>query len=76
MVKAIEPNNIDIPILVKQYLRIGARFHSIAVDRGFNNTPGALLSVDLRRASPEALKLYMGEKYPDYLRHHGIVAKE
>lgn len=76
LVKAIEPNNIDIPILVKQYLRIGARFHSIAVDRGFNNTPGALLSVDLRRASPEAMKLYMGEKYPDYLRHQGIVAEE
>ena len=75
LVRAIEPNGIDIPILVKQYLRIGAEFHSIAIDRGFNNTPGALLSVDIRSATPDTHKMFLGDRYAEYLRHHGIDPK-
>jgi putative hemolysin len=72
LIKSIEPDGTGIPILVKHYLKVGVRFHSIAIDRGFNNTPGALLSLDLRRAAPEVLEMYMEEKYPEYLRHHDI----
>lgn len=71
-VKAIEPNGNDIPILVRQYLSIGVRFHSIAIDRGFGDTPGALITLDLRKALPKTQRLFLGEKSPEYLRHHGI----
>lgn len=72
LIKSVEPDSTGIPILVKQYLNIGVRFHSIAIDRTFGNTPGALLSIDLRHARPEVLDLYMEDSYPDYLRFHGI----
>ena len=74
LVRSIEPKGTDIPMLVKQYLRFGARFHSIAVDRGFNATPGALLSADLRGVTPAVLKMYMGGRHPSFLRHHGVAA--
>ena len=72
LVRALEPDGTDLPILVKQYLKLGARFHSIAIDKGFNNTPGALLSVDLRRTPRHLLEMYLGEAYPRYLQYHGI----
>lgn len=71
LVRAIEPEGTDIPILVKQYLKIGARFHSISIDTGFGGTPGALLSVDVRNTRLKYGRMYMGEGFGDYLLHHG-----
>ncbi|WP_413700115.1 GNAT family N-acetyltransferase [Psychromonas sp. KJ10-10] len=60
LVKGIEEDNKDIPILLKHYHKMGAEFHALGVDKQFNNTPGFLLSVDLAKAPEKLLNLYFG----------------
>ena len=67
MVVSIEQDSKDIPILLKQYHKLGANFHSMAIDSNFNQTPGLLLSVHLPSAPEKLLKLYLGDKKGDYL---------
>ena len=68
---AIEPSGMDMPILIKQYLKLGAVFHSIAIDTGFGGTPGALLSVDVGKMPLKFGKMYLGQGLVQYLAHHG-----
>lgn len=53
LVAAREADGKGLPILVKHYAALGARFHAVGVDKNFASTPGLLLSVDLR-AIPES----------------------
>ena len=69
LVKALELDEKDIPILLKQYHKLGAKFHCLAMDENFNQTPGLLLSVDLPKAPDKLLKLYLGQGKPAYLNH-------
>ncbi|MBT1451188.1 lysophospholipid acyltransferase family protein [Glaciecola sp. XM2] len=68
--KSIEADGKDIPILAKQYEKMGAQFHALGIDTSFNHTPGLLLSVDLVKAPTKLLKLYLGEQHEAYLSHH------
>lgn len=67
---AIETDGKDIPILAKQYLKMGAKCHALGIDKSFNDTPGLLLSVHLPSAPPKQMKVYMGatafEEYQQY----------
>jgi putative hemolysin len=76
LVQSIEPDGKDVPILVKQYTKLGAKFQSIALDINFNNTPGVLLTVDVRKAPLKALKLYMGKDFEEYLRYHSSIGQK
>lgn len=67
MVTALEQDGKDIPVLLKQYYKLGANFHCMAIDGNFNQTPGLLLSVHLPSAPERLLKLYLGDKKADYL---------
>ena len=67
LIKIVEDDGKDIPILVKQYQKLGAKFHTIAIDNNFNYTPGLLLSVDLPSAPDKLLNLYLGDGKKDYL---------
>lgn len=69
MLKSIETDGKDIPVLAKQYHKLGAKFHSLGIDTSFNHTPGLLLSVRLSEAPEKLLKLYLGEGYEGYLNH-------
>jgi putative hemolysin len=69
LVMAIEKDNKDIPILLKQYSKLGAKFHCMGIDMNFNKTPGLLLSVDLPNAPDKLLNLYLGEGKHDYLNY-------
>lgn len=64
-----EADGKDIPILAKQYQKLGAKFHALGIDTSFNHTPGLLLSVHLPSAPEKLLKLYLGEAYQDYLAY-------
>lgn len=66
---SIERDSKDIPVLAKQYQKMGAKFHALGIDKSFNHTPGLLLSVHLPSAPARLLKLYLGdaaEKYKAY----------
>jgi putative hemolysin len=66
----IEKDGKDIPILTKQYQRLGANFHCLGIDSQFNHTPGLLLSVKLDNTPVKLLKQYLGEGYKNYLDPH------
>ena len=55
----IEPHS-GVPILLRQYLRLGGRVAAFNVDAKFSNVLDALLIVDLRETSAKLLAKYMG----------------
>ena len=69
MLGAIEPDGKDIPVLAKQYLKMGAKFHALGIDKSFNHTPGLLLSVHLPSAPERLQKLYFGGDYSNYVNY-------
>jgi len=71
IISAIEEDGKDIPVLLKQYHKLGANFHCMAIDTNFNQTPGLLLSVHLPSAPKKLLKLYLGDNKAEYLAYKG-----
>jgi putative hemolysin len=69
-VSELEPDRKGIPVLIRQYLKLGARFFSFNVDRDFGNAIDALMYVDLTRTDPRILARYMGRPATDQFRHH------
>ena len=70
LLKGIEPDGKDVPILLKHYEKLGATFHCLGIDQHFNATPGLLLSVDLPSAPEKLLKLYLAEGWQKYREKH------
>lgn len=66
LLTSLEHDGKDIPILMKQYHKLGAKFHCLGIDGSFNHTPGLLLSVDLPAAPDKLLKLYLSDGAGDY----------
>lgn len=73
LVKGIEKDNKDLPILLKQYYKLGAKFHCMGIDMNFNQTPGLLLSVALPNAPDKLLKLYLGKEKDKYLNYQKLI---
>ena len=70
LIKDIEEDGKDVPVLVKQYMKLGGRFLSFCVDKEFNSTLDGLIVVDLPGAPEKNLKMYMGDNTPGYLEYH------
>ena len=49
-----------VPVLLRQYLRLGGRVAAFHVDRNFSDTLDGLLIVDLREAPEKMLTKYVG----------------
>jgi hypothetical protein len=58
----LEPDGKGIPILVKQYVKLGGKLLAFSVDPQFGNTLDGFVMVDLTRTSPEILSRYMGKE--------------
>jgi putative hemolysin len=73
MVKQIERDSKGVPILLKQYLKLGGRLLAFSADEQFNDALDGLIMVDLRASDPRVLARYMGEEGAAvFLSHHGI----
>lgn len=59
LVAAREPDGKGVPVLLRHYAGLGARFHAVGVDRQFADTPGLLLSVDLATLPDSKKKRYL-----------------
>jgi putative hemolysin len=57
----LEPDGKGIPILVRQYVKLGGKLLAFSVDPQFGNTLDGFVMVDLTRTSPEILARYMGK---------------
>jgi putative hemolysin len=58
----LEPDGKGIPILVRQYVKLGGKLLAFSVDPRFANTLDGFVMVDLSRTSPEILARYMGKE--------------
>ncbi len=68
----IEQDGKEMPILLRQYLKIGGTVLAFNVDKNFSSVLDALIAVDLRQTSREVLNRYMGTaKAAEFLRFHG-----
>jgi hypothetical protein len=57
----IERDKKGVPVLLRQYLRLGGRLLGFSFDRDFGNTLDGLIMVDLREIEPTVLARYMGK---------------
>jgi len=72
----VEPDGKGLPILLRQYAKIGGRLLGFSVDRSFSNTLDGLIVVDLRKTEPPVLDRYMGRIAAAKFRElHGVAAK-
>ena len=69
IVRSFDSAGKDLPVLLRHYHRIGARFHCVGVDPNFLDTPGLLLSVDLDGIEPRKVAAFFGDGLEGYLNH-------
>ena len=74
VIARIEPDHKGVPVLLRQYLRLGGRILAFNVDRHFGSVLDGLIMVDLRQVEPKLLARYMGESgmmaFRAYHRRH------
>jgi putative hemolysin len=56
----VEADGKGLPILLRQYAKIGGKLLGFNVDQKFSNTLDGLVVVDLRKTAPGVLERYMG----------------
>src|ERR1700704_1418881 len=72
VIARIERDNKGVPILLKQYLKLGGRLLGFNADEQFSDALDGLIMVDLRASEPRVLARYMGEDGATaFLAHHG-----
>jgi putative hemolysin len=68
----LEPGGEGMPVLLRQYLKMGGHIATFHVDRNFGETLDGLIVVDLSKTEPRLLERYMGKegiaKYFEYQR--------
>jgi hypothetical protein len=57
----VEADGKGLPILLRQYAKIGGKLVGFNVDRKFSNVLDGLVVVDLRQTDPLVLERYMGK---------------
>ena len=73
-VAEIEPDGKDIPVLLRQYLKLGGKLLAFNVDPDFSSVVDGLIVVDLSQTSPKIMRRYMGNEVADvYLKYHGVL---
>ncbi len=77
LISEIEPDHKGVPILLKQYLKLGGSILEFNVDRQFNNAIDGLILVDLLETDAKVLGKYMGrESAQQFIAAHQLPAKE
>jgi putative hemolysin len=69
----VETDGKGLPILLRQYAKIGGKMVGFNVDRKFSNVLDGLVVVDLRKTEPAVLERYMGrEAAARFRKRHGL----
>lgn len=76
LVAEIESDNKGIPILLRQYLKLGGQILEFNVDDQFSNSLDGLIMLDLLQTEPRTLAKYMGKREVELFHeyHRGDVA--
>lgn len=76
-VSMFESDGKGVPVLVRQYMKLGGKFLGFNVDAKFSNVIDGLLLVDLRQAAPDLLGRYMGKPgAAAFLQRYGSPASD
>jgi len=71
----VEADGKGLPILLRQYAKIGGKLIGFNVDRKFSNVLDGLVVVDLRQTDPAVLERYMGRDAAQaFHRTHRVAA--
>ena len=71
MVQDIEADQKGIPILLRQYIKMGGKFLAFNVDPEFNYCLDGLIAVNLLKCDPKMMSRYMGaEEFAKYVAMH------
>jgi putative hemolysin len=77
LVADIETDQKGIPVLLRQYLKLGGRLIGFNVDKHFADALDGLILVDLTKTDPKMLQRYLGkEGTSNFLAWHGIVDRK
>jgi putative hemolysin len=69
----VETDGKGLPILLRQYAKIGGKLLGFNVDKKFSNVLDGLVVVDLRKTAPAVLERYMGrEAAGEFRTRHGL----
>ena len=72
----VESDGKGLPILLRQYAKVGGKLLSFNVDHKFSSVLDGLVVVDLRKTEPSVLERYMGrEGTASFRAFHQIVAE-
>jgi putative hemolysin len=72
----VEADGKGLPILLRQYAKIGGKLLGFNVDRKFSNVLDGLVVVDLRQTEPAVLERYMGrEAAASFRKIHGLAPR-
>lgn len=69
-VSELEPDQKGLPILVREYIKLGGQFLAFSVDPAFQNAMDGLVVVDLDRTRPRLLALHMGQENYERFRSY------
>lgn len=73
LVAELEPDEKGMPVLIRQYLKLGAEYVAFNVDPAFGDCVDGLIVVDLAKADRKQLERYMGKDgMGSFLAHHGV----
>lgn len=77
LLSTVEDDNVGVPVLLRQYLKLNGRILGFNVDPEFNNSIDCLLWVDLSSTDSSLLKKYMGPDGAErFLRYHGLWSED
>jgi len=70
IISDLEPARIGIPVLLRQYLRLGGKLLGFNVDPEFSDALDGLIVVDLTKTEPRLLERYLGKTQAlKFLKH-------
>jgi hypothetical protein len=70
----VESDGKGLPVLLRQYAKVGGKLLGFNVDRKFSNVLDGLVVVDIRRTDPAVLERYMGRAgVVRFRKHHGLL---
>jgi tryptophan synthase alpha subunit len=77
LIAQIESDDKGVPVLLRQYLKLGGRLLGFNVDPDFNNALDGLIMVDLRHTDLKTLQKYMGkQEAAQFLEFHRTMLPE
>jgi len=74
IITEVEPDGKGIPILIRQYMKLGGTFCGFGIDSSFNNAIDCLVMIDILKGDQSMLERYIGEDALKELRNHHLCA--